>query len=136
MSGGILNLPRYRKLDNGWTVRLLSAWEALEVRREGEELAREEQDKALCSNACLLAHVLLRDGKPAFTDGRAVLEALTAGQIADLACRWSAFDKECDPAPWEERTVDEAKKGWSTRLMNAFNGACFERLVHFLQRRE
>lgn len=137
MKSGLLNLPRYKSLGNGWTVRLLPAWEELEVRREGEELAAEDRDTALCANACLLHHALLReDGKPAFESGRQVLEALTAGQIAEFARQWGEFDRECDPAPWDEEAVDRAKKAWSTRLMSAFGGACSKRLGRFLQSRE
>lgn len=134
--GGLLNLPRYLDLGNGLTLRLLSAWEELEVRREGEELATEGWDKALCSNACLVAHALLREGKPAFGGGKEVLETLTAGQIAEFARRWGEFDRSCDPAPWDEEAVDEAKKAWSTRLMSAFSGACSVLLGRFLPRRE
>ncbi len=124
MKGGILSLPRYKTLENGLALRLLPAWEEMACRREGEALAEEERDAALCANACLLAHALLQDGKPAFASGREVLETLTAGQIAHLAGAWGEFDRECDPAPWDEKAVDEAKKAWSTRLMSAFSGAC------------
>ena len=124
MRSGLLNMPRKKDLGDGWTGRLLSAREELEAWSEGEALAQGERDRALCSNACLLAHALLREGEPAFESGAEVLEALTAGQIARLAGQWGEFDRECDPAPWDERAVAEAKKGWSTRLMSAFNGAC------------
>ena len=124
MRGGLLALPRERELGHGLSLRLLSAREELECRREGEELAGEERDKALCANACLVAHALQRDGGPAFESGAEVLERLTAGQIALLARKWGEFDRECDPAPWDEGAVAEAKKGWSTRLMSAFSGVC------------
>ncbi len=124
MRSGLLNMPRKKDLGDGWTGRLLSAREELEAWSEGEALAQGERDRALCSNACLLAHALLREGEPAFDSGAEVLEALTAGQIAQLAKRWRDFDRECDPAPWDEKAVDRAKKDWSTRLMSAFSGAC------------
>lgn len=136
MAGSILNLPRYRDLGNGWTARLLPAWEELEVRREGEELAAEDRNTALCANACLLAHALLKEGRPAFGSGKEVLETLTAGQIAEFARRWGEFDRECDPAPWDGEAVDRAKKAWSTRLMSAFSGACSGLLGRFRPRRE
>lgn len=136
MRGGLLNMPRYKSLGNGLSLRLLSAWEELECRREGEELAKEGRDEALCANACLLAHALLWEGKPAFQDGREALKALTAGQIAHLTRQWGEFDRECDPAPWDEKAVEEAKKDWGTRLMSAFSGVCFKALGRFLPRRE
>lgn len=133
---GLLNLPRTRELGGGWTLRLLSAWEELECDREGEELAKEGRETALCANACLLAKALLKNGSPAFSEGREVLEKLTAAQIAECARRWSEFDRECNTAPWDEKAVDEAKKAWGTRHMSAFAGACFALLGRCPQRRE
>lgn len=134
--GGLLNLPRYRNLENGLTLRLLPAREELEVRREGEELAAEGRDGALCANACLICHALLRKGKPVFANGQEVLETLTAGQIAEFARRWGEFDRSCDPAPWDEEAVAQAKKAWSTRLTSAFSGACSRLLGRSLPRKE
>ena len=45
-------------LDNGMSLRLLSALEVLQARREAEELAQSERERALCSNACLLSRAL------------------------------------------------------------------------------
>ena len=120
----LLSLPRARSLGRGYTLRLLSAWEALQCRREGEELAGDEKDQALAMNACLIVHALWKQGRPVFKSGKEVLEALTAGQIDHLAGLWEAFDRENDPKPWEEKAVGRAKKGWSTRLMSAFSGVC------------
>jgi len=86
-------------LDNGCDLRLLSALEMLQARREGLELAGDGREQALCSNACLLARALERseDRKPVFVGGRAVLAELTATEIAALAARWAAFSRENDP---------------------------------------
>ena len=86
-------------LDNGFDLRLLSALEVLEARREGVELAGGDRELALCSNACLLARALERteDRRPVFEGGRAVLSGLTVEEIAALAARWSAFRRENDP---------------------------------------
>ena len=48
------------KLEDGRELRLLSALEVLEARREAEGLARGEAEAALCANACLLARALER----------------------------------------------------------------------------
>ena len=136
MMGGLLELPRERGLGEGWSLRLLTAREEMECRREGLELAAEEGEgqEALCANDCLVARVLRRRGKAVFGSGREVLERLTAGQIARLAGQWGEFDRECDPGPWEEKAVDEAKKGWSARLMSAFSGVCSKVLALFRRR--
>ena len=86
-------------LDNGMELRLLSALEALQARREGRELAGDGRERALCSNACLLARALERteDRKPVFSSGREVLAGLTVAEIAALSARWAAFARESDP---------------------------------------
>ena len=70
-------------LGNGMSLRLLSALEVLQARREAAELAGEDRERALCSNACLLARALERteDHSPVFSDGRAVLAGLTVGSL-------------------------------------------------------
>lgn len=134
MRGAVLALPRWRDLGGGVRLRLLSAWEELECRREGEKLAEAEGDGALCANACLLARVLWKDGYPLYQNGSEVLEKMTAGQIAHYAGLWAEFDRECDPGPWDGEAADGAKKGWSTRLMSAFSGVC-SRFLGFFRRR-
>ncbi len=86
-------------LENGFDLRLLSALEVLQARREAWELAGEDRERALCSNACLLARALERteDCQPVFADGRAVLAGLTVEEIDALAGRWSAFCRESGP---------------------------------------
>ena len=83
----------------GWTMRPLPALELLQARREAAGLARDRRERALCSNACLLARVLEDEesGKPVFPNGKAVLAELTAEEIGALAARWGAFRRESDP---------------------------------------
>ena len=64
-------------LDNGMRLRLLSALEVLQARREAEELAQSDRERALCSNACLLSRALeTQEGEPVFSSGREVLAGL------------------------------------------------------------
>ena len=81
-----------KKLPGGRHLRLLSALEILEARREAEQLARDGREKALCANACLLARAVRRGRRAVYPDGRAVLKRLTAEEIA--ACYYSveSFD--------------------------------------------
>ena len=90
----------------GLTLRVLSAWEVLEARREGR------------------ARALERKGEAVFSDGEAVLRALTVAEIAQLARQWAAFSREADPSPRDPEAVDSLKKAWSTRLTRAFSGVC------------
>ncbi len=86
-------------LENGMDLRLLSALEVMQARREAGELAQEDRERALCSNACLLARALEHgeEHTPVFRDGRAVLAGLTVEEIANLAARWDRLRRESDP---------------------------------------
>lgn len=86
-------------LGNGFDLRLLSALELLQARREGSELAADGKERALCANACLLARALesSEERVPVFPDGPAVLAGLTVEEIGALAARWSVFSRESDP---------------------------------------
>ena len=120
----------------GWTLRLLSAQETLEARREAAELAADQREWALCANACLLARALERGEEPVFESGAAVLAGLQAAEIAALAQQWAQFNRAENPSPEDaEERVDALKKAWSTRLMSAFNGACSGPLACFRGRK-
>lgn len=106
-------------------LRLLSAREVLEARREGDILAQDGRERALCRNACLIARALERKGRPVFESGQAVLDALRVEDIARLADDWASFNRDCNPSALDgEEEISRRKKAWSTRLMSAFNGAC------------
>ena len=137
MMGGLLELPRERGLGEGWSLRLLTAREEMECRREGLELAAEEGEgqEALCANACLVARVLWRRGKAVLESGEAVLDALRAEDIGALAEEWARFNREWNPSPLDgEEEIQRRKKGWSTRLTRAFSGACSGCLARFPRR--
>lgn len=122
-------------LEDGTQLRLLSALEVLEARREGEELAQGEGERALCANACLLARALEKEGKPLFPSGRAVLEHLSAREVARLARLWDELDRAENPSPEDgEEEARALKKAWSIRLMSAFAGVCSRHLGPFPRR--
>jgi hypothetical protein len=103
-----------------FTVKLLSARALLEAGREAAELARFPEEAGLCRNAAVLARALFRGEAPAFPSAEAVLEALTAEQIARLTAAFAALGREENPSaegPMEE--VDALKKAWSTRPTSA-----------------
>ena len=129
-------VPRWerRTVDEG-ELRLLSAWEVLQARREGALLAQDGQERALCDNACLLSQALERRGKPVYENGRQVLERLGVEDIIRLAGEWADFNRTHNPSPQQSKEVlDKAKKGWSTRLMSAFSGVCSACLALFPRR--
>ena len=114
-------------LENGFDLRLLSALEVLQARREADELAGDGRERALCSNACLLARALERteDRAPVFAGGREVLSGLTVEEIAALAGRWSAFSRENDPGlELSGQALEEVKKNSVTAPASGFAGGC------------
>ena len=117
--------PERTGVGGGRTLRLLSAREVLEARREGDALAQNGGERALCRNACLVAKALERKGKPVFESGQAALDSLRVEDIAKLADTWAEFNRAHNPSPLDgEQEIRRRKKAWSTRLMSAFNGAC------------
>ena len=101
--------PERIKVDGG-ELRLLSAWEVLEARREGGALARDGRERALCRNACLIARALVRGNSPVFPDGQAVLDSLRVEEIARLSDTWARFNREYNPSPLDgEREIARRK---------------------------
>ena len=132
---GLLEGMERLRLEDGRTLRLLSALEVLQARREAGDLARSGEELALCANACLLSRALEQDGGPVFDSGRAALEGMSAREIGALAGRWAAFDRGENPSPENgEEAAMPAKKAWSTRLMSAFAGVCSNALARFRRR--
>ena len=125
MDSGFWAGPVRTSAGGGRTLRLLSAREVLEARREGDALARDGRERAVCRNACLVARALERKGKPVFESGQAALDALRLEDIAGLADAWAQFNRTHNPSPLDaEQETERRKKAWSTRIMSAFSGAC------------
>lgn len=127
MEGSILAQRERVSLGNGMALRLLSALEVLQARREAGELAGEDRERALCSNACLLVRALEReeDESPVFSDGRAVLAGLTVEEIGSLAARWSVLRRESDPGlNVTEEELENVKKNSAVTRENGCGGGC------------
>lgn len=121
LSGGAEAL----ELSHGRRLRLLSAREVLEARREGDALAKAGGERALCRNAALLARALEGEEGPLFSSGAEVLDELTPREIGALSKTWSDFDRAENPGPdCGEEEVEQLKKVWSTRRRNGCAGAC------------
>ena len=125
MQTSLLGGPDRLELEDQRQLRLLSAMEVLEARREADWLAQGARERALCSNACLLARALMKDGDQLFRDGSHVLEELTVEEIGTLAEQWSKFNRQVNPGPQiGEDRVEELKNVWSTPGRSGCTGAC------------
>lgn len=112
MEASILARRDRLTLDNGMQLRLLSALEVLQARREAEGLAQAPRERALCSNACLLARALeTPEGGPVFSGGEAVLAGLRVEETAALSRTWSQFNREENPPlTMGQEEAEELKK--------------------------
>lgn len=115
-----------KDLAGGRRLRLLSAREVLEARREAVALAAEDRELALCSNACLVARCVTdRRGRPLYRDGGEVLDRETPRAIEALAAAWDRFRREEGPGlDLGRERLDRLKKAWSTCRGSAFAGVC------------
>ena len=114
-------------LDNGMDLRLLSALEVLQARREAGELACEDRERALCSTACLLARAQERteNHTPVFPDGQSVLAGLTVEEIGALAARWAQLRRRSDPGLDVSQTeLEKLKKNFAGPPLNGSDGGC------------
>ena len=104
MSASILAGRDRMDLDNGMQLRLLSALEVLQARREAEELAQEERERPLCSNACLLSRALeTQEGEPVFSSGREVLSGCGWRRSPPWPVPGAALTGRRTPlSPWEQ----------------------------------
>ena len=127
MDSSILARQDRIHLDNGMDLRLLSALEVLQARREAGELACEDRERALCSNACLLARALERteNHTPVFPDGPSVLAGLTVEEIGALAARWAQLRRRSDPGLDVSQTeLEDLKKNFAGPPLNGSDGGC------------
>lgn len=65
-------------------LRPLTALRLLTIRRETRDSARDPLEQAALCNARVLAEACFSDGHPVFSDGGAVLEALTFPEMETL----------------------------------------------------
>lgn len=99
MEGSILARRDCLTLDNGMRLRLLSALEVLQARREAEGLARRPKSTPCAPMpACWPGLWRRRRAAQYFPGGEAVLAGLRVGEIAALAKIWSQFNREENPA--------------------------------------
>ncbi len=94
----LLGGRKSRGLEGDLRLRLLSARELLEARREAVALAADGKELALCSNACLIARGITDPlGRPVYRDGGDVLDRETPARIEAMAAAWSRFRREEEP---------------------------------------
>ena len=99
-------------LDNGMRLRLLSALEVLQARREAEELAQSERGAGPVLQRLPACPALeTQEGEPVFSSGREVLSGLRVEEIAALAATWSRFNREENPGlTMEAEQAEDVKK--------------------------
>ena len=92
--------------ERAYEMRVVTAWELLALRREiAARPCADERERALFSNAALLAKCLTHRGEAVFADAEDVLRALGAGEINDLVERYARVDGIAAPEPSEEENA-------------------------------
>ena len=76
----------------------------------------------------------MRPAVLSLSSGRAVLEHLSAREVAQLARLWDKLDRAENPSPEDGEEARTLKKAWSIRLMSAFAGVCSRPLGPFPRR--
>ena len=126
MNPSLLAQPDRLRLENDVDLRLLSALEMLQAKREADSLAQTPAEHSLCANACLLARALehAHTHAPLFPDGQAVLAGLTPQEIGSLAERWAGLHQSENPGfNLSQSQLETLKKNSATAPQNAFAGA-------------
>lgn len=124
-------------------MRLLTAWELLEVRAEAERCCEDATALGLWQNACLLARAVTRWGRRPWADGAAVLKCCTPEEIEAMARQYREMAERCDPHCGQDaakteamldklRQMPEARIQW--RVLRAFGVLPSERRAQKMRR--
>lgn len=89
---------RRRACAGPFELRVLTAWELLQARREAKGLEQEALEAGLCLNACVLARAASVRGRAAFSSGQQVLMRLSAETIETLSARYAALSQRQSPS--------------------------------------
>lgn len=81
----------------GYQLRILSAWELLQARREAEELEDVPETAGLRHNAGVLCRAVVQGGLPVFASARELLQHWSAEQIAGEMAAYREFAKRVAP---------------------------------------
>ena len=78
-------------------LRLLSAWELLQARREAERCCDDPAESGLWQNACLIARAAVRGHRRRYPSGAAVLQRCTPEQIEQMTRAYQSMAERMDP---------------------------------------
>ena len=97
-----------RALEDGLELRAAPAFAVLQARKEAMEESREEPETlGLWMNACLLAKAVFRGGRPAFADGKALLQAVPMETLTRWTEAYAALCREENP-PCSAQNAEKA----------------------------
>jgi hypothetical protein len=130
-----------RDLGEGKYLRVLPIYDLQAARREALALAEERGDLPLCSNACLVARAVRKEGKALFRSGREALETLTAEEIETLARQWAELDQAEDGwqvglETWKETLARLPRQRLRWRVLRAFGALPTEKRAREMTDRE
>lgn len=87
-----------RRLErHGYQLRVLSAWELLQARREAEELGADPETAGLRHNAGVLCRAVVRGNTPVFSTAAALLRQWSAEKVAQEMAVYREFARQIAP---------------------------------------
>ena len=109
---------RRRACAGPFELRVLTAWELLQARREAKGLEQEALEAGLCLNACVLARAASVRGRAVFSSGQQVLMRLSAETIETLSARYAALSQR------QRRRLQRCGRIWPRAPMSGSSGGC------------
>jgi hypothetical protein len=116
-----------RQVDAGrLTLRVLSAAQLLQARQEAASLPGTEADLGLRLNACVVAKAAAKRGRRVFSDGKTVLQRLSAEEIETLAAQYAALCRREAPGfgtdwePLKQALADSPMERLKWRVQRSF----------------
>lgn len=89
------------------SLRILSARELLSCKGEAQRLCRDPEAAGLWRNACILARAYVKGGVQVFSDGEAVLNALSAEEIGAEIAAYRSLAAQVDRSCGDEKRAKE-----------------------------
>lgn len=107
----LLGGSREIRRPGGYSLRVLTAGELLEVKAEVEEMCPEGAEKSLWSNACILARAVHENGKPVFSEGKALMDCWSGEKIAEEMDAYRTMAEDTAPELGQAKKLEAILQG-------------------------
>lgn len=103
-----------------YCLRLLTAWELMEAKREAQGLGKDPDTLGLRNNAAILARAVVQGDRPVFSSPEALLRQWSGERIAEEMTVYRKLSEAAEP-DWTDEALIEALRGklgedWEARI--------------------